>query len=137
MPTRITAAEARKLGIVRPKKLMPRLSKEEKAALEETKRQTIRMLCKANGLPEPEFEFEFCPGRKWRFDWAFSVPGQYVYVEVQGSLFTGGRHTRGAALLKEYEKINAASERGWVPVFVTPQQVESGEVFTILKRVLG
>lgn len=49
-----------------------------------------------------------------------------VGIEIQGALFTGGRHVRGAALLKEYEKLNALSAAGWrVGLFTPSQNVEA------------
>jgi hypothetical protein len=89
--------------------------------------------CKAHGLPVPVHEFEFHPTRKWRFDFLFDG---WLAVELQGGLFTEGRHTQGAALLKEYEKLNAAQIMGYTMLLVTPEQVDSGEAFTIIKRAL-
>lgn len=87
----------------------------------------------AHGLPEPIPEFQFHPKRKWKFDFLF---GPRVAVEIQGGLFTGGRHVRGAALVKEYEKINRAQLMGYTVLLVTPQQVKSGEVFALVKEAL-
>lgn len=75
-------------------------------------------LCVAAGLPEPVAEFQFAAPRRWRFDW--SLVDYKVAIEVQGGLFVQGRHSRGAALLKEHEKLNAAAVLGWRILFVTP-----------------
>ena len=91
--------------------------------------------CRSHGLPEPEPEFPFCPGRRWRLDWAWPNHGK-IAVEIQGAIFVGGRHVRGAALLKEYEKLNEAACRGWRIVFVTPQQVNDGSAFAWIERLL-
>jgi len=72
------------------------------------------------GLPEPVFEYQFCE-RKWRWDLAY--PDHRLAIEVQGALFSGGRHTRGAALLKEYEKYNYAARLGWRILFVIPRDL--------------
>jgi hypothetical protein len=56
-------------------------------------------------------EYEFYPGRKWRFDFAWV--DYKIAVELQGGLFSGGRHNQGGAMRKEYEKMNAASREGW------------------------
>lgn len=87
------------------------------------------------GLPVPELEYRFAPPRRWRFDYAWPV--QKVALEVQGGLFTHGRHTRGAALLKEHEKLNAAAALGWRICFVTPQQQASGEAMAIVEAALN
>ena len=69
-------------------------------------------LCELSGLPRPIPEYRFSPPRRWRFDWAwpnhdFGYGG--VALEKQGGLFIQGRHSRGAALLKEHEKLNEAA----------------------------
>lgn len=78
----------------------------------------IRALCKADGLPEPVFEYRFAPPRRWRFDAAW--PDRKLAVEVQGGLFMGGRHSRGGALRKEHEKLNTAASMGWRVCYVIP-----------------
>lgn len=92
-------------------------------------------LCMAHGLPEPVAEFRFHPSRKWRFDWAFIE--QRIAFEQQGGLFVQGRHTRGAALLKEHEKLNAAAIAGWRIIYGTPADVSSGRIFETLKLALA
>lgn len=76
-------------------------------------------VCRAAGLPKPVPEFAFAaPARRWRFDWAW--PELLIALEVQGGIFSGGRHVRGAALLKEMEKLNAAAIAGYRVLYVTP-----------------
>ena len=76
-------------------------------------------LCKAHELPEPLPEYHFASPRRWRFDyaWPFVLTKwghRYIALECQGGLFVQGRHVRGAALLKEHEKLNAAACAGVV-----------------------
>jgi hypothetical protein len=80
-------------------------------------------------------EFRFCPTRKWRFDFAF--PESMVALECQGGLFTNGRHSRGAALLKEHEKLNEAAALGWRVLFTTPDQICMSDTIEIVKRAVG
>lgn len=82
---------------------------------------TVRACCKAVGLPEPTPEHRFHAARKWRFDFAF--PAHRVAVEVQGGLFSGGAHVRGAALIRDHEKRNTAAMYGWRILYTTPSQV--------------
>ncbi len=76
-------------------------------------------LCVSQGIPLPREEYKFHPSRKWRFDLAWEA--QRVALEVQGGLFVQGRHSRGAALLKEHEKLNAAAALGWRILYCTPK----------------
>jgi len=73
------------------------------------------------GLPAPEFEHRFHPVRRWRFDLAWV--GQRVALEVQGGIWGGGRHNRGAAMLKEWEKLNTAAGMGWRMLYCLPRDL--------------
>lgn len=75
-------------------------------------------------LPEPEYQFHW--ERKWRFDWAF--PLSRVAVEVNGGVWTGGRHNRGAGYLGDLEKLNTAMAMGWRVLQFTPSQLEDDPI---------
>lgn len=90
--------------------------------------------CEAVGLPEPAVEHRFAPPRRWRFDYAW--PDRKVALEVQGGLFIQGRHSRGPALLKEHEKLNAAARLGWRVLFTTPTDVRNGRALQLVESVL-
>ena len=62
--------------------------------------------------PMPVAEHRFAPPRRWRFDRAW-VPYR-VAVELEGGVWTGGRHTTGAGFLGDIEKYNAAALAGWM-----------------------
>jgi hypothetical protein len=95
----------------------------------------VFQIWKKAGLPQAVAEHEFCAGRKWRFDFAF--PAERVAVEVQGGIFTRGRHTRGAALVKEYEKWRAAAMLGWRILPCIPQQIYSTALVEELRAALN
>jgi hypothetical protein len=83
----------------------------------------------------PIAEYRFAPPRRWRFDFLFVE--QRIAMEVQGGIFTQGRHTRGPALLREFEKLNAAAALGYRVLFVTPQQLQDGEAVRIAREAIG
>lgn len=85
------------------------------------------------GLPAPMPEFRFDPERKWRFDFAW-MPN--LALEVQGGLFSAGAHVRGAALLREYEKLNAAAVAGYRVIFVTPEDLCTQDTAQLIRRAL-
>ena len=99
----------------------------------EGKQRLMAAACAAHGLPVPVFEYPFAEPRKWRFD----VLIDFVALEIQGGLFVQGRHTQGAALAKEYEKLNEAGCLGYSVLLVTPEQVESGEAWALVQRALA
>jgi len=85
-------------------------------------------------IPEPITEHKFHETRKWRFDYAWVE--QRLALEVEGGVWTGGRHTRGAGFVKDMEKYNAASADGWRIVRVEPSKLLSIETIKILKKCL-
>jgi very-short-patch-repair endonuclease len=90
--------------------------------------------CRAVGLPVPVAEFTFHQVRKWRIDWAW--PDQKVALEVEGGVFIQGRHSRGAGMLKDFEKYNALAAAGWRLIRVTPSQVRSGAALAAVEAAL-
>lgn len=80
----------------------------------------------AVGLPAPEREYQFDPGRKWRADFAW--PALRLLVEVEGGTSEGnrGRHMRADGYQRDVEKYNAASIQGWRLLRFTRRQITSG-----------
>lgn len=66
-------------------------------------------------------EWYFHPERKWRFDYA--CPAVKIAIEVDGGIFTGGRHSGGVGQLKDMEKMNWAQALGWRVFHVTPDDM--------------
>jgi len=58
-----------------------------------------------------EREFKFHQGRGWRCD--FANPDWMIMVEVEGGIYSRGRHTRGSGFVKDCEKYNTATLLGW------------------------
>ena len=88
----------------------------------------------AHDLPVPKVEHKFHMSRKWRFDFAWLQ--QKLALEIQGGLWTGGRHVRGAALLAEHEKLNNACILGWRVMFGTPESLDKGDIFPLIRKAL-
>ena len=87
----------------------------------------VELICQADGLPMPEPEFKFHPDRRFRFDWAW--PPQFVALEVDGGVWSGGRHTRGAGFMRDQEKTNLAALLGWRVFRCTPQTIHTAMEF--------
>lgn len=71
-----------------------------------------------------EQEYKFHPERNWRAD--FLITGTKILVEVEGGIWSGGRHTRAKGYLGDMEKYNAAAILGFKVLRFDTQQVKSG-----------
>ncbi len=92
------------------------------------------VLCVSEGLPKPTKEHRFHDSRKWRFDYAWIE--DRVALEVEGGIWTKGRHTRGAGYLKDMEKYSEAAVLGWRVLRVTPATLTQPETFDLLRRAI-
>lgn len=63
------------------------------------------------GGPPLKPEYRFHPERRWRFDLA--SPIAKVAIELEGGVWSGGRHTRGIGFSGDCEKYNTAQLMGW------------------------
>lgn len=73
--------------------------------------ETFALHVRAEKLIEPMREYAFARPRRWRFDFAW--PEQKLAVEIEGGVWTNGRHTRGSGFVADTEKYNAAALLGW------------------------
>lgn len=84
---------------------------------------------------EFEQEFEFHPKRKWRAD--FHLVGKKILVEVEGAIWSGGRHTRGKGYIGDMEKYNAATMMGFQVIRFSTDQVKSGHAIQQIEKLVG
>lgn len=94
----------------------------------------VQQVFASSGLPEPVAEYRFHPTRKWRFDYAW--PRQKVALEVEGGVWTAGRHTRGSGFLRDMEKYNAAAVRGWRVLRCTPATLLAMDTIKQLNKAI-
>lgn len=80
-------------------------------------------------------EHQFCPGRRWRFDWVFV--SCRVAIEYEGGVFIGGGHTRGGIYGQNCEKYNAAALSGWKVLRYTAPMIRSGMHEDQIRRALN
>jgi len=91
-------------------------------------------LCRQMRIAEPLPEFRFHPTRRWRFDYAF--PTQMLAVEIEGGLWTNGRHSRGSGAIADLEKYSEAAILGWRVLYATPDELKNGVALDRVMRAL-
>ena len=132
---RLTTKQARAMGIVIPKRkkaTWERSDPKQKKAIPDSV-DPFLAACVREGLPEPIKEYQFAPPRKWCFDYLFDG---LIALEVEGGVWVAGRHNRGKGFLADMEKYNEAAILGYVLLRCTPQDIETGAVFALIKRAI-
>jgi very-short-patch-repair endonuclease len=62
-------------------------------------------------LPRLEKEYTFARPRRWRFD--FALPSHKIAIEIEGGVWSDGRHMRGTGFNNDCDKYNTATVLGW------------------------
>ena len=96
--------------------------------------ETLLIQLQLSGLPEPQREFLFHSKRKWRFDLAW--PNLLIAVEVEGGIWTGGRHVRGEGYEADCEKYNEAQLAGWMVLRFTPGMIKKGKAGGVIEAAI-
>lgn len=109
--------------------------------------------CKSQGIPVPVAEYRFgaeASGgsgkglrerldksglKDWRFDYA--IVEHMVALEVEGGVFSGGRHTRPTGFLGDMAKYNAAAAMGWLVIRCTPKTLCTLETINYIKSAIA
>ena len=123
MTSSYSIAEYKKMiGASKPK----RGSKRPKAKGEKVQSEGEVILATALRALKIEFEqeFQFHTTRKWRAD--FHIKNTKLLIEVEGGIWSGGRHARGKGYLGDMEKYNAATMMGYQVLRFSTEQVTSG-----------
>lgn len=82
-----------------------------------------------------EQEFKFHGTRKWRAD--FYLTGTKLLIEVEGGIWSNGRHTRGSGYQADMEKYNAAAMLGYTVLRFSTADVKSGKAIESIKGMVN
>ncbi len=85
-------------------------------------------------LSPPEREYRFHPKRRWRLDFAW--PSIKLAVEIEGGVWSGGRHVRGKGFENDCEKQANAVFLGWKYYRFTSKQVKDGIALYFIEKEL-
>ena len=89
---------------------------------------------KAFKLPAPEREYRFHPTRRWRLDFAW--PELKFACEVEGGIYTGGRHVRPKGFEADLEKYGEAMKLGWDVYRCSARMVRTGEAVGMIEQMI-
>lgn len=80
-------------------------------------------------------EYRFYKSRQWRFDYA--LPLYKIALEVEGGVWTQGRHVRPVGFLGDMNKYNTATLLGWRVFRTTPSKLLSQSTIKLIKNAIN
>lgn len=115
-------------------KSIAKTKKSRQTAAKPPLRDVFTVICKTDLKVDCVKEFNFHPVRKWRFDYA--VPEHKIALEVEGGVWTGGRHTSPKGFLGDIEKYNTATLMGWRVFRTTPDDLYKKKTLDLMKSAI-
>ena len=97
-------------------------------------RDVFTTICRIDLKVECVKEYKFHPTRRWRFDYA--IPEHKIALEVEGGVWTGGRHTSPKGFLGDIEKYNTATLMGWRVFRTTPDELYKLSTINLIKAAI-
>lgn len=97
-------------------------------------RRVVAGLAQEARLDRPDFEYAFCPWRRYRFDAAW--PERKIAMEQEGGVWIRGRHGRGSGVKKDMEKYTLAALLGWRVLRYEPREILAGAWVPGLRHVM-
>jgi hypothetical protein len=88
-----------------------------------------------SGVPLGEAQWPVVAGRRFRFDRAW--PSRRVACEVNGGIYSGGRHVRGRGHAADCEKLSIAASLGWRVLVVTREMIQDGSAVDLIRKALA
>lgn len=115
-------------------KVTTRSRKTQQSANKQPMRDFFTTLCHSDLHVECVKEFKFHPTRKWRFDYA--IPQYKIALEVEGGVWSGGRHTSPKGFLNDMEKYNTATLMGWRVFRTIPDELLTNTTLSLLREAM-
>ena len=87
----------------------------------------------ALGGPLLDAEVRFHPQRRWRFDYCHI--DTKTAIELEGGIYSNGRHTRASGYQKDCEKYNAAQVLGYTVFRLATGMITPDNIQPIIKHI--
>lgn len=112
------------------------IAKAQKKAKRDKWQQAYLLQVKQAGLPKPTEEYQAIPGRKFRWDFAWSEC--LILIEIQGGIWSNAKsgHTSGVGINRDCEKANLANLASWCCLSFTSDHIRSGLALEQTKEAL-
>lgn len=80
-------------------------------------------------------EFRYHPTRRWRFDLADR--NRMIALEIEGGVWSEGRHTRSSGFIGDCEKYNEAALMGWMVLRFPSDWIPSGKALAYVEKAIA
>jgi len=97
--------------------------------------EMFALQCEQAGFPAPLREYAAVPGRRFRWDFAWT--DARVLVEINGGTHAHMGHSTGTGIARDYEKSNLAMLAGWRTFVFDRRMVEAGTALDVTAKALG
>ena len=77
-------------------------------------------------------EYKFVDGRRFRFDYYHM---NRVAIELEGGVWTRGRHTRPTGFLRDMEKYNLAASKGILVFRIPSHDISAKWIYPIVETI--
>lgn len=88
----------------------------------------------ALGLTGFQREVQVVPGRRFKFDFYF--PEHHLCIEIQGGVWSGGKHGRPVGIARDYEKLNLCTKYGLRLLQFDTKTIKSGEAVGLVEQII-
>jgi hypothetical protein len=95
----------------------------------------FEILWKALGGGELKREHKFAEGRRFRFDYYLDFLTSGIAIELEGGVWSRGRHTRPSGFLNDMEKYNIAASMGILVFRVPSHDISTKWLSPIIKTI--
>lgn len=126
MGTEREKTPALRLNFDNPPEHVPPKAKQKTSVLEER----FARMWDALGGPVLRREYKFMPSRRWRADFAWE--DAHLLIEIEGGVWSGGRHLTPRGFLNDAEKYLTATLLGWTVIRLTAPQINPATIKQIL-----
>ena len=116
-------------------KVSTKRKKKPQATPQTPKSDFFTILCRSDLKVECVKEHKFHPTRKWRFDYA--IPEHKIAIEVEGGVWTGGRHISPKGFLNDMEKYNTATIMGWRVLRTIPDELCNNATLQMVRDIVA